>query len=145
MMMLAILAITCAGFFAGAAVYITLVEHPARIECGTALALAEFAPSYRRAATMQGSLAIVGGLTGLGAWLLGAGSAFLVGGVLMGAIVPFTLVVIFPVNRRLLDPTLVPSAEADHFLMRWARLHAGRSLAGSLAFVVELLSLVARG
>jgi hypothetical protein len=40
-----VLATLCAGLFAGAAVYITLVEHPARLECGTELAVREFGPS----------------------------------------------------------------------------------------------------
>jgi hypothetical protein len=52
-----------AGLFAGASIYINLVEHPARMECGTSLAVAEFAPSYRRASVMQGLLAVVGYLS----------------------------------------------------------------------------------
>ena len=47
------LTVLSCGLFAGAAVYITLVEHPARMECGTELAATEFRPSYRRAAVMQ--------------------------------------------------------------------------------------------
>jgi len=46
----------CSGIFAGAAVYINLVEHPARLECGLARAVAEFRPSYRRATVMHRSL-----------------------------------------------------------------------------------------
>jgi hypothetical protein len=38
------------GLCAGAAVYVSLVEHPARVAGGTALAVAEFRPSYRRGA-----------------------------------------------------------------------------------------------
>jgi Domain of unknown function (DUF1772) len=137
--MLALLAVLCTGLFAGAALYVTLVEHPARIEGGTAFALTQFGPSYRRAATMQASLAVVGSLAALLAWLLGAGGAFLVGGLLLGAVVPFTLVVIYPVNARLLDPGLVAMpAEASLLLIRWARLHAVRSGVALLAFVVEL-------
>src|SRR5580765_7159876 len=55
-----LIATLCAGLFAGAAIYITLVEHPARLECGTELAATEFGPSYRRATLMQASLAAVG-------------------------------------------------------------------------------------
>jgi len=51
-------AIFCTGVFAGASLYITVVEHPARMQCGTALAVAEFVPSYRRATVMQVSLAV---------------------------------------------------------------------------------------
>jgi hypothetical protein len=54
--------------FAGAAVYINLVEHPARMRTGIGPALAEFAPSYKRAAVMQVSLAIAGFLSALVAW-----------------------------------------------------------------------------
>jgi hypothetical protein len=137
--MLAFVAVVCAGLFAGAAVYITFVEHPARVECGTTIALRQFAPSYRRATRMQASLAVVGCATALAAWLGGAGSAFFVGGILLGAVVPFTLVVIYPVNGRLLDPTLAPdSAEADELLARWGWQHGVRSVASALAFVLEL-------
>lgn len=51
-MLLEMLATLSAGLFAGAAMYINLVEHPARIECGPGLAVTEFAPSYRRATVM---------------------------------------------------------------------------------------------
>ena len=50
-------AILSCSLFAGAALYINLAEHPARMECGTALAATVFKPSYRRAAVMQASLA----------------------------------------------------------------------------------------
>jgi hypothetical protein len=46
---LRMVAVICCGVFAGAAIYINLVEHPARIEGGTVLALTEWVPSYRRA------------------------------------------------------------------------------------------------
>ena len=65
-----IIAASCAGLFAGAAIYINAVEHPARLSCGNEIALREFAPSYRRATVMQASLAVVGCATGLlSAWV----------------------------------------------------------------------------
>jgi len=141
---LAVLATICAGLFAGAAIYVTSVEHPARLACGTALALREFAPSYRRGTVMQVSLAVVGLLTALGAWWRTGHSALLVGGLLLGAVVPFTLLGILPTNRRLLAPNLDPeSAEASGLLTRWGRLHAVRSVLGALAFGT-LLVCVAR-
>ena len=51
--------LACA-IFAGAALYINLVEHPARMVCGTELAIRQWAPSYKRATWMQAPLAIVG-------------------------------------------------------------------------------------
>jgi hypothetical protein len=139
-----LLAALCAGVFAGAAIYINVVEHPARMACGTALALRQFAPSYRRAAAMQASLALVGLLAGVSGWLRGGPASLLVGGLILGMVVPFTLVFILPTNRRLLAPGLDPeSEEAGDLLRRWGRLHAVRSALGGLAFVV-LLDSVAR-
>jgi Domain of unknown function (DUF1772) len=141
-----LIATLCAGLFAGAAIYITLVEHPARLECGTALAATEFGPSYRRATIMQASLAAVGFLAALAAWAQGAGPAVLLGGVVLGLVIPFTLIVILPTNKRLLDPTLDRgSPEAAVLLERWGRLHAVRSVASGIAFGVLAWDLARMG
>ena len=96
-----LVATVAAGLFAGAAVYVTVAEHPARVECGPTLAIKEFGPSYRRAAIMQGGLAVIGLVAGVVAWSQGAGAGWLGGGLFLGAMVPFTLVVLMPTNRRL--------------------------------------------
>ena len=90
-----IVATLAASLFAGAAIYINLVEHPARLACGTELAARQFAPSYKRATVMQVSLALVATLAGLGQWLSGAGIAWLAGALLIFAVIPFTLIVTF--------------------------------------------------
>lgn len=38
-------AILSCSLFAGAAIYITLVEHPARMQCGVEIAAIEFGPA----------------------------------------------------------------------------------------------------
>jgi hypothetical protein len=131
-----LVATVAAGLFAGAAVYVTAVEHPARVECGQILAVKQFGPSYRRAAVMQGGLSVVGLVAGLVAWYQGSGLGWLIGGVLLGALVPFTLVIIMPTNRRLLDPRLDSgSGEARELLSRWGHLHAVRTVVGVAVFV----------
>jgi Na+/melibiose symporter-like transporter len=55
----------------GAAVYITLVEHAARMACGVEIAATECSPSYRRATVMQASLVIAGCVFAAVAWLTG--------------------------------------------------------------------------
>ena len=142
-MLLLTVATLCAGLFAGAAIYITAVEHPARMSCGTELAIREFAPSYHRAAIMQASLAVAGGIAGTwSAWLLEDGWVA-AGALILGAVVPLTLIVIRPINTKLLDPGLDPrSRQAEVLLTRWARLHAVRSALSSAAFVVFLIRLL---
>jgi uncharacterized membrane protein len=137
-----LLATLCCGLFAGAAVYISLVEHPARMECGTELAAAEFPPSYRRAAVMQASLAILGFLFSVLAWLEEANIWWLVGGVLLVSVVPFTLIVVMPTNRQLLDPSLDKKSDrAARLLTRWGKLHAVRTILSTLALLVFLCML----
>jgi len=135
------LATLLAGLFAGAAVYINVAEHPARVECGSALAATVFGPSYRRAAAMQASLAVLGSLAGMLAWLGSGESAWMWGALALFSVVPFTLLAIMPTNRRLLDPTREPdSPETAALLDRWGRLHAVRSAAGLLSFVLFVLA-----
>ena len=67
------IALLAAALFAGAALYINVAEHPARMSLDTKSAAAEWAPSYRRATWMQAPLALLSLAAGLGSWLLGAG------------------------------------------------------------------------
>jgi hypothetical protein len=99
-------ALVACGLFAGAALYISLVEHPARMECAVEVAAAVFPLSYRRATVLQATLAALGLLASVAAWLAGATFWWLIGGAALGAVIPFTLVVILPTNRRLLNPVL---------------------------------------
>ena len=133
------IAVLSCGLFTGAAVYITLVEHPARMQCGVELAAIEFAPSYRRATVMQATCAAVGLLSSIAAWLAGATLLWLFAGLMVGLVIPFTLIVILPTNKRLLDPTLDKrSAEAERLLARWGRLHAVRTVLSGLALLLYL-------
>jgi len=136
-------AVLSCGLFAGAAVYITLVEHPARMECGGELAATEFGPSYRRAAIMQASLAVLGFVCSIAAWLVERNWGWLLGGVLLVTVVPFTLVVILPTNKKLLDPALDRGSEqARQLLARWGRLHAVRSVLSMLSLVIFLYLII---
>src|SRR4029453_16358157 len=85
-----------ATLFCGAAIYINVAEHPARMECDTQIAAAVWAPSYKRATVMQASLALLGFLCGVVVWLLGGGALWLLGAVFIGSVVPFTFIAIMP-------------------------------------------------
>ena len=139
-MILELVALLCTGLFAGAAIYVSLVEHPARLECGPALAIAEFAPSYRRGAVMQASLSVGGCLAAVAGWTQGSATSVLIAGLLLGSAVPFTLIAILPTNKRLLDAGLdrgSPAAAA--LLARWGRLHSVRSVVSGVAFLLLAL------
>ena len=133
------ISVLACALFTGAAVYITFVEHPARMQCGVEIGATEFPPSYRRAMVMQATCAAVGLLSSLAAWLAGASFWWFVAGVLLGSVIPFTLVAILPTNKRLLSPKLDRrSAEAEGRLARWGSLHAVRSVLSGLALLFFL-------
>jgi hypothetical protein len=136
-------AVLASSLFAGAAVYISLVEHPARMECGIEIAATEFAPSYRRATIMQATCAALGLLSSIAAWLAGATFWWAIAGALLGSLIPFTLIVILPTNKLLLSPTLDrQSSETERLLARWGALHAVRSVLGGLALLLFLYLLI---
>ena len=133
------IAVLSCALFTGASVYITFIEHPARMQCGVELAATEFVPSYRRATVMQATCAAVGLLASFAVWLAGSGFWWLVAGVLLGSVIPFTLIVILPTNKRLLSPELDRrSAEAERLLARWGSLHAVRSVLSTMALLLFL-------
>ena len=135
------MATLAAGVFAGAAIYVSFVEHPARVSLGARAAVQEFGPSYRRAAIMQGGLALVGGVAGIVRWATLGGPGWLAGGLLLAAMIPYTVIVIRPTNDRLLDPALAARpAEATALLCRWGRLHSVRTLVSCVALGVLLAS-----
>jgi Domain of unknown function (DUF1772) len=122
------LAVLCCILFTGAAIYINLVEHPARMGCDTKTAATIWAPSYKKATVMQAPLAVLSFLAGVGAWLLGGGTLWLIGAVLIGLVVPYTFIVVMPTNQQLLAPGRdLSSAETRSLLEKWGRMHAVRS------------------
>jgi uncharacterized membrane protein len=136
---LQIITILSCGLFTGAAVYINLVEHPARMECGTELAATVFGPSYRRAAVIQISLAVISFIGSALTYLESANILWMVGGLIIVSVIPFTLIAIMPTNKKLLSPSLDTAVEStEELLSRWGKLHAVRSVLGVLALLIFL-------
>ena len=133
----------CAALFAGAALYINVAEHPARMGLDTRNAVMQWAPSYKRATWLQAPLALVSCLSGVVAWFLGGGVAWLIAAVLIGTVVPFTLIGIMPTNHKLLAPGRdLDSTETRMLLNRWGKLHAVRttlSIVASALYIWLLL------
>jgi Domain of unknown function (DUF1772) len=140
-MLLLTITIAIAGVFFGAALYVNLVEHPARVSCGAEAAVHEFRPSYRRGAVMQASLSGIGCVLGLAAaWQL-HDMQIAIGAVLLGLPIPVTLLFIAPTNKQLLSSAPDRSASQTlELLVRWNRRHWVRTVLGGLAFLVLLLA-----
>lgn len=136
------LALVSAALFTGAAFYINFAEHPARMGLEDRPLLAQWKPSYKRGFAMQSALAIVGFLLGLAAWWITGRLAFALGGLLMIANWPWTLLGILPTNHVLMATDLTSAgSETRALLMRWNHLHAVRTGLGALATVLFLYAL----
>jgi uncharacterized membrane protein len=137
------IAVLSCTLFTGAALYITVAEHPARMACGTQLAATVFRPSYTRAAPMQVSFALIATAAGLLSWWMNGRVIWLIGAVVIFAVIPFTLIAIMPTNHHLFDAGLDRSSEATRrLLQKWGMLHAVRSilsLAASCLFLSEMI------
>jgi uncharacterized membrane protein len=132
-------ALVVAALFAGAALYVSVAEHPARLELDPAAQLTQWKPAYKRGAVMQASLALLGFVLGLAAFWQTRQAAFAAAAVVLVANWPYTLLVIRPVNDRLLATDPSPAGgETVELLRRWGALHGGRTALGLAAVAIFL-------
>ncbi len=137
------LALVAAAAFAGAAIYVSVAEQPARLSLDDRALLAEWKPSYARGKAMQANLALAATALGLlSAWLAWEWQ-WLLGAALIFANWPYTLFVIFPVNK-VLEATATEAANAQTraLIEKWGTLHAGRSALGCAATLVYLWAIL---
>ncbi|MDO6426972.1 DUF1772 domain-containing protein [Thalassotalea sp. 1_MG-2023] len=140
MFIIEIIAILSCVIFAGIAIYINVVEHPARLACGTELAMTVFGPSYRRAAVLQASLAIIATIMGIVLGVNSGNTLWFVGALFIFLVVPFTFIAIMPTNNQLLDANnSLTQSENDVLLKKWGRLHGMRSALSSVAAILYVL------
>jgi hypothetical protein len=134
-----VLALTAAGIFTGAALYVNIAEQPARLLLEDRALLTEWKPSYKRGAAMQAPLALVGFLLGLGAWWQTSHPGCLIGTIAIIAPWPWTLIGIKPTNDALLATE--PDGAGPHtraLVVKWGALHGVRTALGALATIAFL-------
>ena len=127
-----------AALFAGGALYVSLVEHPARKSDPVANGRRQFYLSYHFAAPRQASLAAICFVTAWIASLLSHRWSFAVGGTLVGAVIPYTLLVMMPTNHRITGGETMNADETFLTLRHWGRLHWVRTALGIAGLLIIL-------
>lgn len=136
-------ALVAACLFAGAALYISVAEHPARMELDDVPALAHWHVAYPRGAMMQATLALLGSVLGVLEWLVTGNWLWLLGALVLFANWPYTFISIMPTNR-VLEATVVDQAgpASRALLEKWGRLHAVRTGLGLVSAGIFLWVLI---
>lgn len=133
-MIFGLLALIAAAIFGGVALYVNIVEQPARLSLDDRGLLAEWKPSYKRGAAMQAPLALIGFLLGMLAHGQTSHVGFLIGALLMIAPWPWTLIVIKPVNDILMATDSDQAGpKTRSLILRWGAVHGVRTVLGVLA------------
>lgn len=140
-MLYGLLATAVAAIFTGAAIYINLVEQPARFKLSDAALLTQWKASYKRGLFMQATLALISGVLGIVALVLTWNWWYLLGVALILLNWPFTFFAIMPTNKQLMQiPLDATTSDTRRLIRSWGWLHAVRSLLGLLATLVFLLA-----
>ena len=134
-------ALAVAALFTGAALYVSLVEQPARLKLDDRAVVEQWRPAYRRGTLLQAPAALLGGVLGLIAWWQTTDARWFLGALLMLANWPYTQLVVMPTNRRLRAADLAVN-DIRPLMRRWGRRHGGRSALGALALAVFLWAAV---
>jgi len=125
------LALIAAAMFTGAAFYVSVGEQPARLKLDDRSALLQWQPAYRSGYAMQGPLAAIAFALGMVAWWDVRGWQWLAGALVMIANWPYTLLVMAPLNNKLMAMTGAEASGAStEMIRRWGRLHAVRTVLG---------------
>ena len=133
-----VIALVFAGLFAGGVLMEAIVEHPARLAAEAGGGIDVMQRVLERADPYMPGLALAGFAAGLASYLLGGPALDLAAALLLLAIVPFTILLLVPINKRILAyrPSAGGAIEIVALMKRWTPRHAIRSVAGVLAFLL---------
>ncbi|KAI8821431.1 uncharacterized protein EV422DRAFT_528143 [Fimicolochytrium jonesii] len=145
-------ALTSAGLFAGAALYVTAVEHPARFALSADIARAAFKQSYPRAARLQAALATIASGASFAVGYLYNSQPHYISAAAFLSIPIYTIGLMLPLNKRLqfgsgttkeiVTTTNTVAADSSVFadFRKWGLLHLTRVVVSGIGFGALVLA-----
>ena len=127
-MQIGLLAFSTASAFLGAALYINVVEQPARLALGPQSSVKEWALSNRRGFLMLSAMAILSATLAYAQYVRTGDVRWIIGGTVNLANLPYTYFVVTPVNIWLCAiPPGGPRSPARELLRDWGLLEWGQT------------------
>jgi len=140
-MLSGLLALAFSAAFCGAALYLNLVEQPARLALDDRALLSEWRPSDRRGFVLLASLALLGSVLALATYFEGQDLRWLIGALILVASWPYTYFAIVPVTNRILMLPGNDAAAARVLVRTWGLLELGQTGIGVVASIIFLWAL----
>jgi uncharacterized membrane protein len=145
---LEITSVLSCSLFTGAALYVNLVEHTARMQCGIKIALEQWKPSYKTGLKSQIFYLMTCFLACIFRYLLGGSICWLLSGSILFLAFPYTFMFIMPINKELfkydsksIDESKEVEFRVKYLLTKWNRLHTVRVILSLVSLISLLITL----
>ena len=135
------LALALAAAFCGAALYVNLVEQPARLGLDDEAMLSEWGPSDRRGVGLMAALSLLSAALGLVAYFASQDVRWAIGALIILLAWPYTLFVMTPLNNQILALAPRDIGAARVLVRQWGLLEYGQTGIGLVASAVFLWAL----
>ena len=135
------LALAFAAAFAGAALYVTWVEQPARLALDEQALLSEWGPSDRRGVALLLAFALASALAGFIAYFETLDLRWAVGALIVISSWLYTYFVMEPLNNQILSLRGGDVAAARALIRQWGLVESGLTAIGFVAVAIYLWAL----
>lgn len=132
------LALALAAAFFGAALYVNLVEQPARLALDDEAILNEWTPSDRRGVALILALSLLSAAAGLVTYFSSQDVRWAIGALIVVLVWPYTFFAMAPLNNQILALTANDVGAARALVRQWGVLEYGQTAIGLAASAIYL-------
>ena len=136
-----LIAIAFAAAFAGAAIYVNIVEQPARLALEDQALLSEWGPSDRRGVALLAAFALASAVAAFIAWFESQDVRWVFGALIIISSWPYAFFVMAPLNNQILSLRGRDVAAAKALVRQWGMVESGFAAIGILAVAMFLWAL----
>ena len=133
-----LIALAFAAAFAGAAVYVNIVEQPARLALDDQALLSEWGPSDRRGFALFAAFALASAVAGFVAWFESQDVRWVFGALIVISTWPYAFFVMAPLNNQILSLHGGDVAAARALVRQWGMIESGFAAIGVAAVAMFL-------